>query len=140
MKKALIVGAIIVAALIVIGGITFALAPQSLMDFFMAFGAEIHIEIDGERHTIKFSKLEDGLETPDRVFLFKKVTAFAVSKGSELERAQDEYIAALLKAADDRLLTNEEYKFLKEMHSDIMPKDRVDNWFADVLKKDRNRE
>ena len=125
------VGAAIAVAALAIFFIA-QIEPQGFADFFIGFTDNVEVDLNGEKTTVRFSRLGEGVEPEDRAWVIRKMIA-ALGK-SLLDPANvpdyEEYCRALIAAGEDKTLDREEFANLGDMISDTVSDEDVDNWLA----------
>lgn len=144
--KYFLIGTGVVVGLAIVGLIfAFIMIPQEMTTFFLSMTNSIELHIDGKEYDVEFSRLGDGVEPEDRIYLFNK--AIAVNATVELDNSiaavKEDFNRALVAAAEDWTLTREEFEQLKAMHSDVITDDMVENWLKhlqEASKKAKEKE
>ncbi|HUX06395.1 MAG TPA: hypothetical protein VMX35_03705 [Acidobacteriota bacterium] len=137
MWKWVLVGVGVIVALAVLGFMLLATAdPQGMADFFLALDDDIEITLGGKSIEVEISRFEEGLGPADRAFAVKKMLVLLARKLEDEENTQymEEYNRALVEVAEDRLLTAEENRRLREMFSDFVTEEDVSNWMEEFRK------
>ena len=113
--------------------------PAGCVDFILTSVDEYNIAVDGESHRVKIDKLEGDVTPEDRAFLVKKLLALTImaQTDEDYKEASGKYGRAFLEMAEDNTLTEEEYLELKEMFSEIVSDEDVEDWLrkAEELEK-----
>lgn len=113
--------------------------PQGCVDFILTNIDEYNISVDGEQRRVKISTLEGDVTAEDRSYLVRKliVLTMMAHEDEDYKEASSEYGNAFLEMAEDHTLTEDELLKLKEMHSDIVSDEDVENWIkkAEELEK-----
>ena len=141
MWKWILVGAGVVVGVGIIFVIILAVSnPQGFADFFLNIADEFDVSVDGKRHKIKIDKFEGGTTANDRTFLVQKMLAlFArVADGEEYKSAWQGYSRELYEVAQDRTLTAEENRRLRELHDDIVSEDEAERWMDKFIELDES--
>ncbi len=110
--------------------------PQGFADFVIAWDEDIDLTVDGKTIEATIEEFEEGLGPEDRGFAVKKMMVLLARKleNEESTRYWEEYSRALEEVAEDRLLTAEENTRLREMFSDFVSEEDVNNWFEELRK------
>ena len=116
--------------------------PQGFADFFIGFTDNVEVTLNGEKTTVRFARLGEGVESEDRAWVIKKM--IAVLGKSLLDHANvpayEEYCRALIAAGEDKVLEREEFDNLHDMISDAVSDEEVGNWleiYEELKKKDK---
>lgn len=141
--KYFLIGTGVVVGLAIVGLIfAFIMIPQEMTTFFLSMTDSIDLHIDGKEYEVQFSKLGEGVEPEDRIYLFNKVIAINTTAkfDKSMSGAVVEFNKAMVAAAEDWTLTREEFEQLKAMHSDVITDEMVENWFKHLQEAKRKAE
>lgn len=144
----IVVGAVIIVLLFILG-ISFEVAPYETADFFLQLNSDRYFLWTKEgTFSVDVRRMEEGIESSDRIFLQRKRVAFEtiVMGEDKFEKELGEYHLALRDAGKDGLLTVGEFDYLKQLHSDIVPEEYVHDWielakkYENVISEENRRE
>jgi hypothetical protein len=138
MKKALIVIGILIAVIVIGISAVSSLMPQKFTDFIFGF-ASASFKLDSNDSDTQINlELGEGVTVDDRVFVFKKFLVATVIKDVEPDKEElaVDYVNALVLAGEDDVLSAVEVEQLRELHSDVLTEENVNNFIEWVEEYD----
>lgn len=134
MKGLLTKTVFVIGVICILTAVMFFKDPEGFENFLIDNDTKINIDLDGRLHRQEavFTKLADGVEVEDRSYLAKKARLLHLKRvnNSELAVKVSEFGKAMVDAAKDKILDQNELQHLKTLQSDLVSPTEIENWYS----------